>query len=87
MPASIQHRDLWPTVGHPVQIIATRGGGCTGSIFPTTILVYRSAIYPQGMTSECGLGGRLQRTLPMLGGRECHNQQGIFCKLVVPAVW
>ena len=28
------------------------------SIFPTTLLVYRSASYPQGMTSEYGLGGK-----------------------------
>ena len=32
-------------------------------IFPTTLLVYRSAIYPQGMTFKYGLGGRLARPL------------------------
>ena len=35
--------------------IATRGG--CNDIFPTTLLVYCSAIYPQGMTFEYGLGG------------------------------
>ena len=49
MPAPILHRDLWPDVGHLVHTIAARAG-FTGSIFPTTLLVYHSAIYPQGMT-------------------------------------
>ena len=31
-------------------------------IFSTTLLAYRSAIYPQGMTFEYGLGGRLPST-------------------------
>ena len=26
------------------------------AVFPTTLLVYRSAIYQQGMTFKCGLG-------------------------------
>ena len=32
-------------------------------IFPNTLLVYRSAIYPQWMTFEYGLGGRLHLNL------------------------
>ena len=28
-------------------------------VFPTTLLVYHSDIYPQGMTFKYGLGGRL----------------------------
>ena len=47
--------NLWPTVGH---LVHTRWIVLT-VIFPTTLLVYRSAIYPQGMTSKYGLGGRL----------------------------
>ena len=57
LPAPIQHKGLWPTVGYLVQTNATRGS-CTG-IFPTSLLVYRRAIYPQKMTSKYGLGGRL----------------------------
>ena len=39
--------------------------GCNSSILPTTLLIYCSAIYPQGMTFKYDLGGRLavaQRT-------------------------
>ena len=36
------------------------------NIFIITLLVYRSAIYPQGMTFKYGLGGRLQYRLLML---------------------
>ena len=32
-------------------------------VFPTDLLVYRSAIYPQWETFKYGLGGRLQFTL------------------------
>ena len=32
-------------------------------VFPSTLLVYRSAIYPQGMTFKYGLGGRLELTM------------------------
>ena len=52
---AILHKGFWPTVGHLVHTIAARGG-CNGSIFPTTRLTYRSAIYPQGMTFKYGLG-------------------------------
>ena len=38
-------RDLWPTVGHLVHTIATRGRLVL--TFPTDLLVYRSAIYPR----------------------------------------
>ena len=48
----------YTTVGHLVHTIATRG-----RLFPTELLVYRSAIYPQWKTFKYGLGGRLQRTL------------------------
>ena len=56
-PATILVRDLWPTVGHLVHTIATRGRLVL--IFPTELLVYRSTIYPQWKTFEYGLGGRL----------------------------
>ena len=56
MLAPILHRDLWPSVVHLVHTIATQGG-CIGSIFPTNLLVYHSAIYPQGKTLSYGLGG------------------------------
>ena len=46
--APILHRDLWPTVGHLVHTIPTQWS-CHGSKFPTTLLLYRSAVYPQGM--------------------------------------
>ena len=59
MPAPIPHRDLWPTVGHLVHTIPIQGG-CNG-----TLLVYHSAIYPQGMAFKYGLGGRL--------GQPVHN--------------
>ena len=58
MPAPILDRDLWPTVGHLVQTIATRGR----LVLPTELLVYRSAIYPQLKTFKYGLGGRLATT-------------------------
>ena len=32
-------------------------------IFPTELLVYRSAIYPQGRTFKYGQGGRLAKTM------------------------
>ena len=35
MPAPILHRDLWPTVGHLVHTIATRGG-FNGNYFQLT---------------------------------------------------
>ena len=54
MPAPIIHKCLWPTVGRLVRTNAKRWG-LTGS----KLLVYRSAIYPQGMTSKYSLGGRL----------------------------
>ena len=57
MPAPILHRDLWSTVGHLVHTIATQGRLVL--IFPTDLLVYRSAIYPQWKTFKYGLGGRL----------------------------
>ena len=38
MPATILHRDLWPTVGHLVHKFPTRGG-CHGNIsnYPASI--------------------------------------------------
>ena len=59
MPAPILHWDLWPTVGHLVHTIATQRGFYNESKFPTTLLVYSSAIYLQGMIFRYGLGGRL----------------------------
>ena len=56
MPAPILHWDLWPTVGHLVLTIATQRGFYNESKFPTTLLVYSSAIYLQGMTFRYGLG-------------------------------
>ena len=47
------------TVGHLVHIIATRGVVMVINIFPTNLLVYRIAIYPQGMTFRYGLGVRI----------------------------
>ena len=64
MPASISHRDLWPTFGYLVHIIAKRG--VVLAVFRTTLLVYHSDIYPQGMTSKYGLGGRLWVTVRWL---------------------
>ena len=61
MPAPILHRDLWPTAGNLVHTIATRGDLLW--IFPSTLLAYRSAIYPQGMKFKYGLGGRLHVAL------------------------
>ena len=58
MPAPILHKGLWPTVSHLVHTNTARGA-CTG-IFPTTLLAYCSATYPQGMTCESGLEARLQ---------------------------
>ena len=63
MPVPKLDKFLWPTVGHLVHTHAAQGG-CTG-IFPITLLVYRSAIYHQGMTSKYGLGGRLGQLLQM----------------------
>ena len=57
-PCNGPDKGWWSDVGHLHYTNATQGGG-TGSVFPTTILAYRSAIYPQVMTSEYGLGGRL----------------------------
>ena len=57
MLAPILHKGLWLTVGHLVHTNATQGG-CTGICF-TNLIAYRSAIYPQWMTSKNGLGGRL----------------------------
>ena len=57
MPAAILRRDLWPTVVHLVHTIATQVG-----LNVVYFLVYRSDIYPQGMTFKYGMGGRL--TLP-----------------------
>ena len=39
------------------------------AVFPTTLLVYRSAIYPQGMTFKCGLecGLIMVVSIPKLG--------------------
>ena len=48
MSASVQQ---WPTVDYLVHTVVTRGG-CTDSIFPTTLLPYHSATYPQGMMSK-----------------------------------
>ena len=69
--APILHRDLWPSVVHLVHTIATQGG-CIGSIFPTNLLVYCGAIYPQGKTFRYGLrGGRLcTMLLPAQSDRE-----------------
>ena len=61
MAAHILDRDLWPTVGHLVHTIATRGRLVRMDVFPTDLLVYRSAIYPQGRTFKYGLGGRQAR--------------------------
>ena len=41
----------------------TKGGS---NIFQTTLPAYRRAIYPQGMTSENCLGGRLPCDLPLI---------------------
>ena len=57
--APILDRDLWPIVGHLVHAIATRGRLVLMDVFPTELLVYRSAIYPQWKTSKYGLGGML----------------------------
>ena len=51
MTAPILHKGLWPTVGHLVHTNAAQGGI---SNYPSS-----SAIYPQGMTSEYGLRGRV----------------------------
>ena len=56
-PAPILDKDLWPTVGHLVHNCHTRE--ITVNIFPTELLVYRSAIYPQWKTFKYCLGGRL----------------------------
>ena len=37
------------------------------NIFPTTVLIYRSAIYPQGLIFEFGLGG-CRRSVSLLVG-------------------
>ena len=52
-------RDLWPTVGHLVHTIATRGRLLLTTV-ATELLVYRSAIYSQWKTFKYGLGGRLK---------------------------
>ena len=49
------------TVGYLVHTIATRGRLVL--IFPTDLLVYGSAIYPQWKTFEYGLGGRLRKIM------------------------
>ena len=59
MPTPILDRDLWPTVCHLVHTIATQGRLVLIDIFPTDLLVYRSAISPQWKTFKCGLVGRL----------------------------
>ena len=48
--------------GHLVHTITTRGR-LVKVVFPTDLPVYRSAIYPQGMASKYGLGGRLTLTM------------------------
>ena len=56
----------WPFSSHSYH---TRG---YNGIFPTTFLVYGSAIYPQWMTFNYGLGGRLgkvKRTFMLRGSR------------------
>ena len=65
MPARIPHRDYWTTFGHLVHTIATQGFFMiaifhSNSTFPTTLLVYCSAIYILGMTLKYGLGGWLE---------------------------
>ena len=62
MPTPVLRNGVWPTVGLLVLYTGATRGGCIGSIFPTTLLVHRSAIYPQGLTSKYGLGGRLRFT-------------------------
>ena len=59
MPAPILHRDLWPTVGHLVHTIATRGI----DVDPTDLLVYRSVI-----------GGAIRPRLPGKLFRDVHGQ-------------
>ena len=59
MPSPVLHEGLRPTVGHLVHTTATRGGCTGGDIFPTTLLAYPRATYPQSLTSKYGLGGRL----------------------------
>ena len=63
MPAPILDRDLWPTVGYLVHTNATQGRLVWKDIFHTNLLVYHSAIYPQGRIFKYGLGGRLLLTL------------------------
>ena len=65
MHAPTLDRGLWPTVGHLVHTIATRGRLVL--IDPTDLLVYRSAIYPQWKTFKYGLGGRLPKKAPSSG--------------------
>ena len=62
-------RNLWAIVGHLVHTIVTQGCCIGSTIIPTTLLVYRSAIYPQGMTLKYGLGGRLRTPVSRSSGR------------------
>ena len=55
MPAPILHRGLWPTVWP----FSSHNCHTREILFPSDLLVYRSAIYPQGRTFKYGLGGRL----------------------------
>ena len=38
MPAPILHRDLWPTLGHLVHTVATRGGCNEKNNYPSSIV-------------------------------------------------
>ena len=60
---------MLPNTGHVVHALAT-GGGCIGNNFQlpslahprmvfSSLKTYRNAIYPQGMGTKNGLGGRL----------------------------
>ena len=64
----LYYKGLWPIVSHLVHTNATRGG-CSDSIY-FQLQVYCSAIYPQGMKSKYGLGGRLGLPLNTLRAAE-----------------
>ena len=47
-------------------------------ILPTTLLIYRSAIYPHGMTFKYGLGGRLASKIKLLSKTKHRLVDGVF---------
>ena len=67
----------WPFSSHNCHTRAIS----VNNIFPTDLLVYRSAIYPQGRTFKYGLGGRLPRSIHS----ECILEWEC-CKYLLPSV-